>query len=43
MQKVRTVWRRIFIASVMEKIHDILDKVEKIASKIFIIDYQTAA
>lgn len=32
-----------FTASVMEKIDDILDKVEKIASKIFIMDYQTAA
>lgn len=32
-----------FTALVMEKIDDILDKVEKIASKIFIMDYQTAA
>ena len=32
-----------FSTSVMEKIEDILDKVEHIASKIFILDYHTAA
>lgn len=32
-----------FTTSVMEKIEDILDKVEHIASKIFILDYHTAA
>lgn len=32
-----------FSSSVMEKIEDILDKVEHIASKIFILDYHTAA
>ncbi|MDO4555693.1 MAG: type II toxin-antitoxin system MqsA family antitoxin [Lachnospiraceae bacterium] len=32
-----------FTATVMEKIDNILDRVEKIASKIFIMDYQTAA
>lgn len=32
-----------FSASVMENIDDILDKVEHIASKIFILDYHTAA
>ena len=32
-----------FIASVAEKIDDILDSLEKIASKIFIMDYTTAA
>ena len=30
-------------ASVAEKIDDILDRIEKIASKIFILDYTTAA
>ena len=30
-------------ASVLEKIEVILEKVEKIASKIFIMDYETAA
>ena len=30
-------------ASVAEKIDDILDSIEKIASKIFILDYATAA
>lgn len=32
-----------FSATVMEKIDDILERLEKIASKIFIMDYQTAA
>lgn len=32
-----------FSTSVMENIDDILDKVEHIASKIFILDYHTAA
>lgn len=32
-----------FTATVMEKIDDILDRVAKIASKICIMDYQTAA
>lgn len=32
-----------FTASVAEKIDDILDGLEKIASKIFIMDYSTAA
>lgn len=32
-----------FVASVMEKIDEILHKVENIASKIFIMDYKTAA
>ncbi len=32
-----------FRSSVAEKIDDILDSVEKIASKIFILDYSTAA
>lgn len=32
-----------FTASVLEKIDDILDQLEKIASKIFIMDYTTAA
>ncbi|MFV0466835.1 MAG: type II toxin-antitoxin system MqsA family antitoxin [Lachnospiraceae bacterium] len=32
-----------FTASVMEKIDEILDKVENIASKIFIMDYHIAA
>ncbi len=32
-----------FTASVAEKIDDILDSLEKIASKIFIMDYTTAA
>lgn len=32
-----------FAASVMEKIEEILGKIENIASKIFIMDYQTAA
>lgn len=32
-----------FVASVAEKIDDILDGLEKIASKIFIMDYTTAA
>lgn len=31
------------IASVSEKIDDILDSIEKIASKIFILNYATAA
>lgn len=31
------------VASVAEKIDDILDSVEKITSKIFILDYMTAA
>ena len=30
-------------ASVAERIDDILDRIEKIASKIFILDYATAA
>ena len=33
----------VFSASVMEKIDDILDKVQNIASKIFIMDYAKAA
>ena len=32
-----------FTASVMEKIDEILDKIQNIASKIFIMDFQTAA
>lgn len=32
-----------FTASVMEKIDDMLDQVEHISSKIFILDYHTAA
>ena len=32
-----------FTASVLEKIDDILEQLEKIASKIFIMDYTTAA
>ena len=32
-----------FSSSVVEKIEDILDRVEHIASKIFILDYHTAA
>lgn len=32
-----------FYASVAEKIDDILDHIEKIASKIFILDYEKAA
>lgn len=32
-----------FVSSVAEKIDDILDSLEKIASKIFIMDYSTAA
>lgn len=32
-----------FTASVMERIDDILDKIENIASKIFIMDFRTAA
>lgn len=32
-----------FVASVAEKIDDILDSLEKIASKIFIMDYATVA
>ncbi len=31
------------VASVAEKIDDILDSVERISSKIFILDYATAA
>lgn len=31
------------VSSVSEKIDDILDSIEKIASKIFILDYKTAA
>lgn len=31
------------VASVSEKIDDILDSIEKIASKIFILDYNKAA
>lgn len=31
------------VSSVSEKIDDILDSIEKIASKIFILDYSTAA
>ena len=33
----------VFSASVIEKIDDILDKVQNIASKIFIMDYAKAA
>lgn len=33
----------VYSASVMEKIDDILDKVQTIASKIFIMDYDKAA
>ncbi|MCD8148262.1 MAG: type II toxin-antitoxin system MqsA family antitoxin [Clostridiales bacterium] len=32
-----------FSASVLERIDDILERLEKIASKIFIMDYKTAA
>ena len=32
-----------YTASVLEKIDDILEKIEHIASKIFIMDYNTAA
>lgn len=32
-----------YTTSVLEKIDDILDKIENIASKIFIMDYRTAA
>ena len=32
-----------FTASVLEKIEDILDRLEQIASKIFIMDYASAA
>ncbi|MCD8333472.1 MAG: type II toxin-antitoxin system MqsA family antitoxin [Clostridiales bacterium] len=32
-----------FSASVLERIDDILERLEKIASKIFIMDYETAA
>ena len=33
----------VFTASVMEKIDDILDRIQNIASKIFIMDYDMAA
>jgi len=33
----------VYSASVMEKIEDILENLEKIASKIFIVDYSSAA
>lgn len=33
----------VYSASVMEKIDDILEHLEKIASKIFIVDYSDAA
>lgn len=33
----------VYSASVLEKIDEILDKVESIASKIFIMDYSSAA
>lgn len=33
----------VYSASVLEKIDEILDKVENIASKIFIMDYSSAA
>ena len=33
----------LYKASVLEKIEDILDTLEKISSKIFIVDYSTAA
>ena len=32
-----------YTASVLERIDDILEKIENIASKIFIMDYKTAA
>ena len=32
-----------YVASVLERIDDILEKIENIASKIFIMDYKTAA
>lgn len=32
-----------FTASVLEKIDDMLDRLEQIASKIFIMDYATSA
>ena len=35
--------KEFFTASVAEKIDDILDNVERIASKIFILDFATAA
>lgn len=33
----------VYASSVMERIDEILDKLEKVASKIFIMDYETAA
>ena len=33
----------VYSASVMERIEEILDSLEKVASKIFIMDYQKAA
>ena len=33
----------VYSAAVMEKIEDILDKIQSIASRIFILDYATAA
>lgn len=42
-EKCKQCGEEFFTASVMERIDNILDKVEKIASKIFIMDYQTAA
>ena len=42
-KKCKQCGEEFYTASVMERIDDILDKVEKIASKIFIMDYQTAA
>ena len=42
-KKCEQCGEQFFSVSVMEKIDNILDKVEKIASKIFIMDYQTAA
>lgn len=33
----------VYAASVMEKIDEILERIEKVASKIFIMDYRNAA
>ena len=41
--KCRQCGEEFLVASVAEKIDDILDSVEKITSKIFILDYMTAA
>lgn len=42
-KKCKQCGEEFFSASVVEKIDEILDKVEKIASKILIMDFQTAA